>query len=154
MIRYRKLEWPDIPAVVEMGRLMHDESPFFRQFEYDADEASNYAAYILENPESGFSIIAENDGKEIVGGMFGIVSKLSFCKKWFAHDLIAYIIPEHRKGFTGIKFIKEFEKWAAANGSTHVSIGFSTGIDTAKMLEFYSKLGYDVMSYKHVKELH
>ena len=152
MIHYRQIEWPDIPKILELGERMHKESPFFGQYEFDRDEVTNYIAHSLNNPQYEFNLVAEKDG-EIIGGMLGTVSKLTFCKHYMPNELIVYVEPEHRKGTVGIKLIKAFEKWAYEKGFTSTSIGFSTGINTDRTIGLYERLGYNIMSYKLVKEL-
>lgn len=153
-VTYRPFEWPDIPRALELGQMMHDESPFFSQFEFDPDEAAQYMAFILMNPDAGFSIIAEDDEGKIIGGILASISKVSMCKYYMADAVITFVEPDHRKGMVGVKLIKAFEKWAYDQNLTHTSIGFTTGINVERMLNFYDRIGYDIISYKHCKELH
>lgn len=59
----------DIPALVELGRAMHAESPRYSKLAYNAEKVAALAARIVP---SGGALVAENNGI-LVGMMVGFV---------------------------------------------------------------------------------
>ena len=133
----------DVPAMVELGRRMHAESPTYRELSYSPEKAAALGLRVvgtLLNP--GGALVAEVNGR-IVGMLAGYV-----VEHWFSHDKVAsdyvlYIDPEHRGGMTAVRLIRAFERWAIAQGATVLLPGVSTGVKTEQTRDLYRALGYE-----------
>lgn len=72
---------------------------------------------------------------------------MSISPTWYSPELIAaeqclYIYPEDRGGMLAARLVRACEEMAKARSVTRMCVGASTGIDDARVEEFYQRLGY------------
>ena len=80
----------DIPRLVELGRMMHMESPRFRRFKYLSGQVSSMCEYLIDN-ECGLVLVAQHaDG--IIGGLMAMAMPHYACELVQASDL-AFAVP-------------------------------------------------------------
>jgi L-amino acid N-acyltransferase YncA len=131
----------DIPALVEMGQLLHDESSY-KHVSYSPERVAATCLLMMKN---GFLVVAEKDG-EVVGGMMGDVQVAWYTTERMGFDLSLYIKPEHRSGMMAMRMIKRFENWCIKMGATQIRPGIGTGNPSVTRL-------YKALGYKYVGEL-
>ena len=130
----------DIPAIVEMCRACHDESPVFSHLSFSVERvAETMSVFITES--CGAVFIAEKND-QIIG--FSVVCAASH---WSSTDLIAeeemiYIRPEHRGGFAIARLISAMNAWADIKGAKYLFSGCITGIEPEKVAGLYERLGF------------
>lgn len=151
MVRIRSATILDTPALVELGRLMHAESPRFRRFDFDGEKIAQLAVMLIQSPD-GILLVAEVDG-ELVGMYAGFVSEHFFGHDRFATDYVAFVAPAHRGGTVFIRLLAEFERQAAARGAKEVFPGVSTEVRADRTATLYERRGYRLSGYIAVKDL-
>lgn len=140
----------DIPALVEMGRAMHAESPRFARFGFNPDKVAALAAGVIPG---GGALVAERDGI-IVGMMAGFVVAQWFSDDLIASDFVLYLQPdERRKGRAAFMLVRAFEEWAKSQGAIDIAPGTTTGIDPEGTARFYEKMGYGRTGFAFHKEV-
>jgi GNAT superfamily N-acetyltransferase len=138
----------DIPAVVEMGRALHAESPRYRRFSFDAGKVERLLRSRIEGTlvtdAPGGAFVAEADG-ELVGGLVGYVAEPFFSTDKFASDFSFYVKPEYRgRTRAPLLLVRAFEAWAQSQGVVDLIPGTTTELDADKTVRFYEKLGYQM----------
>lgn len=138
----------DIPTILELGGMLHAESPRYREFSYSPKKVARLAMYVIGE---GGALVAEKDGK-IIGLIAGMVSEHWFSEDKIATDLTFFIVPEERKkGRAALMLVRAFEAWAESKGARHIVPGTSTQLDADGTARFYEKLGYERTGYQFAK---
>ena len=135
MLRQIKIE--DIGLIIEMLHALHAESPHYIKVQVDEQYVRNNLSVMIEQP----SFIGIMDA-DLRGFMFGAAARQWYDIELNAHELLLYILPEHRGGLLAARLIKEFEQRARALACVHVRAGTSTRINTEDVLRLYERLGY------------
>lgn len=139
-----EIDWAtegDIPAIVELGRSLRDESPRYAPCNYSEDKIAKVLAHLVKNPTTGCALVARKNGK-MVGFFLGFVSEHWFGTSKFAGDLSVFVAPEHRGSSLFIKMLRRFEDWAWSTDIEEIVLAVSTGIDPAVTVAMYERLGY------------
>jgi GNAT superfamily N-acetyltransferase len=138
----RKITIEDIPEIVKIGRLMHDESSY-RDFFYSDGVCSELIKIWLEKEDMYFLMCEEKDGEIrgciiccLVPHMYGDGRDL------VASDLIVYVKPEYRGSSIFLKMVMLYESWAKKNGAKRICLAHSCEINDDKTDKIYQKLGY------------
>ena len=127
----RKATPEDIPALVEMGQALHDESTY-NHVTYSPERVAATCQLMLER---GFLDVVDVGGK-VVGVMMGDVYTPWYTTDSMGIDLTLYIYPEYRSGLTALKLIKRFEKWCIVMGVSQIRPGIATGnLNSQKLYE-------------------
>ena len=127
----------DLPAIVVLGRVMHEESSF-APMDYDVDRVKETISDLMN--KSQFVVVAEDTNGEVIGGMAGMVTQSWFGNDMVANDLAVFIHPDHRGGLLAVKLIKTFVHWAKLAGAKQIRPGVVSGSRTAEAL--YDRLGF------------
>lgn len=149
-VKVRGATSADWPALKQLLTAMHAESPRYRDIPLSYPRLKATIAWLLESPTACL-FVAEKSG-EVVGAVGGMLSAYFFSEELIASDLIVYIAPAARDGFTAKGLIQVFEAWAWAWGASEITLGIST--DNARKeryARFYEKLGYHVAGNNTVK---
>lgn len=128
----------DIPTLVELGRVMHDESPVFRALSFSEDKLARTILHAIDN---GFAVVAEQGG-QIVGGMLGIAVEHWASTDVVACDLALFVAPEHRGGSTGARLLRRYAEWAESIGAAITQFGIVTGVEPERTEELCRCLGW------------
>ena len=89
MIRPFTLE--DLPTMVELGKIMHEES-VYRDLDFDAQKLIDLGHHYIANPERCWSAVAEVNGR-IIGMYAGYITEYYFGKDLIAQDLLLFVDP-------------------------------------------------------------
>lgn len=129
----------DIPRLVELGRVMHAESPRFRDFEFLPDRLAGSIGNLL-GMEHGLCLVAEHVDHGIVGGLLAVAVPHYACDLWQTSDLAFFVHPEHRGGVAAMRLVTAYVGWAAGYDAM-ASIGLSTGVETMRTGQLLKTLG-------------
>lgn len=124
----------DLPALIALGKSMHEESRF-RELRFNESKVAVFFENLING--GGCIFVAEKNG-EIIGGFAGYANAHYFSDDVVASDIALFILPEHRGGLTAFRLIKAFCAWAKFRGAAMTFIGTTTGVDpekTAKLFE-------------------
>lgn len=127
----------DLPDIVVLGRIMHDESTF-APMDYDVDRVKETISDLIY--KSQFVVVVEGKNGELIGGMAGMVTQSWFGNDMVANDLALFVHPDHRGGLLVVRLIKAFVHWAKLAGAKQIRPGVITGNETAVGL--YDRLGF------------
>ena len=138
----------DVPTLIELGRVMHQESPRFRGLDYDEEKLMQLGANLVNQ---GGIFLAEKDGKPL-GMILGMVTEHFFGHDLMACDLAVYVHPDHRGGTLAVRLIKKYEAWAFSMGAKVITMGVSTEVEADRTGQLYKRLGYRMTGVLAVKE--
>lgn len=136
----REATHEDIPALVDLGRLMHDESPRFRGMAYDPDRVAACMEFCIDSPH-GFVRVAE-EGGQIVGGFVAGVTPHYSSPDLVACDIAVFMAPWARGGIAVARMAEQYRRWAEAQGATQTLIGVMTGVNVEKTVKLLQRLGW------------
>ena len=142
MARIRRAAEGDIPALVGMGRAMHDESPHYASLAFSEAKVEQLIRWMLSASETQCALVAEESGR-IVGMLGGFVSEYFFGHDLVASDYVFYVRPENRGGSSAVRLLRAFEKWAISAGASEIVPGVSTRLSVARTEGLYLALGYE-----------
>ena len=146
----KELEKRDIPFLIDLGYKMQQEGNF-KNLDYDRKKMKNLFDMLISNPNFK-CFVSEND-KECTGMIMGYVSTYIFSNQKYASDLLLYIDPEKRGGFSAVRLIKTFEKWAKSKGAKEMRLGSTVGVNKELIKRLYEKLKYEVTGHTFRKVL-
>lgn len=115
----------DIPRMVDLGRVMHGESPTFCRVRFDADKLAATIASTITSA-GGFAYVAEQ-GDAVVGGMLAMITPHYFSHDLVACDLALFMAPEHRGGMAAVRLLVLYVQWARSVGAVLVQLGAVAG---------------------------
>lgn len=147
----------DLPAMIDMGRALHDESPRYRGMGYSPRKLVE----VFENLKgtllvpAGCAFVAESSGY-IVGMTVGTIASRWFSEERYLTDLTLYVRPEVRASLLGGRafraLVKALETWGAQQGVTGPVLGVSTEIHAEQTVRAYERMGYRLAGYTMVKD--
>jgi len=131
----------DIPAIIEMARDMHSESPRYRVLGFEPEKINALALHLMLNKGAGGVLVAEKEGRLV--GMFAFhVGQHFFSNDTFASDVVMYVRPEHRGGFVFPRMVRAFEAWADEYLVAEKLLGVSAEIDSQQTIAVLERMGY------------
>jgi len=139
MIRHATLK--DIPALIELGKVMHAESRY-RVLPYLPSRVERTLLALMAG--AGVVLVAEVDG-EIVGGFMGTCAEHFFSSAKVAGDLAIFVAPDYRGGLLGARLIKTFVDWAKEQGAKIIDTSVTTGVMTPKTEALFARLGGELV---------
>ena len=149
MVSIRLPKTDELDRLVEISRLMSEESPNYRDEIFDVEKATRVVKHIID---TGCGVVADEYGT-IIGMMGGFLVSAPMHEYNFITDMGIYILPSHRGGSTALRLIKAFEDIATEKGTKKIFLGISTGIEAERTVKLYEKLGYKMFSYCMVKNV-
>jgi GNAT superfamily N-acetyltransferase len=135
----------DLPALLELGRRMHQESPRFNRLSFNDEKVRNLLMMATVSPNYCM-LVADNDG-EMVGGFAGFIAAHWFSDDLVASDLALFVQPGRRGGLAGARLVKEFIAWAKERGPKQINLGISTGVSVEETAQLYSAIGLKQFGY-------
>ena len=127
----------DLPTLVVLGRVMHEESSF-APMDYDIDRVKETLTELMD--KSQFVVVAEATNGEVIGGMAGMCTQSWFGNDMVANDLALFIHPDHRGGLLVVRLIRAFVDWSKLAGAKQIRPGVTTGHAGAEQL--FKRLGF------------
>lgn len=139
MIRPGKLE--DIDTLIDLGRIMHAESPRWSRLTYNEDRVRKTLTTLIDSPD-GLVLVAERSGL-MVGGIIACMSLDWMSDDRTAQELALFMLPEYRSSITPCRLISGLMAWAKIKGAAWVEAGVSTGVHVERTTELYERLGFE-----------
>ncbi len=127
----------DIPALVNMGRLMHEESAY-AWLPFSAEKCKELGHFILGNPETQCCFVAHAPCP--IGMIAGYLTDYWFGAGKLAQDRFWYVAPSHRGGSAGMRLMATWVEWA--RDADEICNGVSTEIDTERTGALLERLGF------------
>lgn len=146
----------DLPYVIHMLDMFHKESPY-SLLEFNEHKVINSLLNIINsNKEESIIIISlDENKKEPIGLIIGLVSSSLFSDDKVATELAYYILPEHRSFKVAKKLIDAYEDWAGRVGATIVQMSLlGPPSRSNEVLEsLYTRRGYYHAERAYLKEI-
>lgn len=131
----RKAKVADLPALMELGRRLHEISPY-KKVPIDLQTCAGTLGHCISSA-FGFAMVAEKDGK-ITGLLMGAAVPLWFSRRRSASDIVTYA----ESAGDGYRLIKAFLKWAwSVPLVVEVTMAQGSGIDTERTAVLYERAG-------------
>tara|TARA_B100001013_G_C24510068_1_gene402645 strand:+ start:231 stop:752 length:522 start_codon:yes stop_codon:yes gene_type:complete len=141
----------DKELITNIGRKIFDESRLSQNRTYSPAAVHQlFDSWVQGAPF--FCRIAEK-GDEAIGAIVAMLEPCWFSGEKIAYDMFIYVAPEYRGRPTAMRLIKEYERWARANGALEICLGVLTGIHPAQTGSVYERLGYQKVGSNFVKEI-
>lgn len=142
----------DVDALVELGEMMHAESPRYRALTYDPVKVAGIALHLIYDPAAQV-LVAEQDG-QLIGMLAGMIVEHFFGDDCYATDYVFFVRPEHRGSSAAPRLYRAWEELLKADGRVkEVSLGISTEIHPEHTRRFYARLGFRETGAIMVKKL-
>lgn len=136
----------DLPAITEMAKEMHAESPTYSVLVFEEEKFRDHLSRLHR------VFVAEADG--VVVGMMGCYAQPAlFSTQLIAHESGLFVRKAHRGGRHAVQLIRTFEQWAIAQGVTKIHVGTSVGVGADRTKELYEHMGYTHVGYSLAKEV-
>jgi len=136
----------DIPALIQMGLSMREESPRFRRFTPDFKQQEAVLLALIQSPEG---LVLIGDGAMFVGH---INTPLWYSDRVACEELL-FVMPEKRGGPAAFRMIRWFERWAKGRGAVEVNTGITVAHHVDETSRLYRKMGYADAGVTFRKEL-
>jgi hypothetical protein len=141
----------DRDRVVELGKLMHKESPVYSKYPYDDEKVRSWIEEHGVNPSKLFLVSEVND--EIVGFFFARMGTHFFSPEKMAIDECLYLHPDHRGGREVFRMFHEYENWGRFHGAKVINFSQTVlGFDE-RWVKFCKKLGFHLTGSSFKKEI-
>jgi GNAT superfamily N-acetyltransferase len=135
----------DLRQIIDLGRLMHEESPRLGKLRYVPAKAYTAIGRLIDS-EDGFVRVVEEDG-EIIGGIACCIKDHWYSTDKMAYDIALFVRPDRRGGLTAAKLVKEYVEWAREKGAVITQFGISTGVHLASTGALLNRLGFEASGF-------
>lgn len=139
----------DIPALIALGREMHEESSY-ASLNYSDEKVRSGFEQAIFNPEEFFLYVAEKDST-IIGMYWGLVAEYFFGHDRAAYDFVLFVSKKHRGSMAAVRLLRAFEEWAFSKNAMEICPAISTEVNSDRTAEFHARLGYDVVGHQFKK---
>lgn len=130
----------DIPAILAMGGLMHDESEY-RSLDYAPEKCAALCRSIMANADTQLGLVAV-EGDEHFGMLGAYVTAAYFSDDLVSGDYLVYVRPEFRGTTAFVRMVKRYIEWAKERGAQLIFLRTSTGIESDATAALYQRLGF------------
>jgi GNAT superfamily N-acetyltransferase len=128
----------DILHIVELGRLLHQESDEYRGISYDEEKVAETMRGLMDG---GGVVFLYEQGGQIRGGLAGTIGEFWFSREKVAGDFSLFVDPEYRNGMIAIRLVLAFQSWSKLLGARRMNMGITTGINEEGTARLYQSLG-------------
>lgn len=130
----------DLPRILELGEMLHNESPRWARLSFSRERAGDFIARLIL-ADWGCVFVAENDGV-VVGGIAGTATPHWSSDDILAHEASFFMLPEARGSMAAVRLISALQAWGEMRGAKWLHAGTSTGLDPERTAGLYERLGF------------
>lgn len=140
MTMIRPATFADIPLLIELGAMLHRESPRYSGTPWVPAKVGALLEVLIDG--GGVVFVAERGG-EIVGGLAGGVAREWFNDELYGHDYSVFVRPDARAGAGHAwKLMLAFQAWCRAKGARYIAVGITTAIQLDGTTRMYERMGF------------
>lgn len=143
----RKATEDDIFVILVLGREFSREAG--EAFSWDKSKTEAILAQAIHSDEV-LILVLEDEGI-VVGGLVAAMSTMPFASHKIATELAWFVDPRYRGHRKSLGLVKEYEKWAKANGATYVVMAHIHKV--ADISNVYERLGYEITESSYMKKV-
>ena len=141
MISVREIRLDDGPALLDLGRAMHAESPNYRDFELDETKVEHWVKVC--STEAMFNGFVTHEGENMIGFIAGGVLPLPLTTGQYFEDIGFYVRPGRRGTIAAIMLLQSIIPWAKVMGANGMRMGITTGTNVPQAQSFLEKMGFE-----------
>lgn len=130
----------DLPRILDLGELMHNESPRWRKLAFNRARAADFLARLILS-DWGAVFLAEQSG-QVLGGIAGTALPHWCSDDVLAQEIVFFMTPEARGGMSAVRLVRKFKEWGAERGAVWAEAGTSTGLDPERTAGLYELAGF------------
>jgi hypothetical protein len=138
----------DIPALVELGRVMHVESRYGWMV-YSADRAWKRFEEIVDRKDRCVMLAADTRTTDLAGFLVGTTRQYDFANDYAADLEYVYVTVSRRRGLTAMKLLTAFRRWAINRGVAEVVLCNRFGTNEAYVAKLFHKLNMPAVGGHH-----
>jgi GNAT superfamily N-acetyltransferase len=155
----------DIPRIIVLGRLIHAESPSYRDTAYCPERVGRLAQAVIDEDLMVVAEVEEipigrSGGEHLYpedGGVVGIAAAHHCERYWsgesYAADLVVYVHPGFRKARLATELVKGLEDAVRSKGIPRLMLGVTTGVADELVGRLYQGMDYDRVGSIYSKDL-
>lgn len=130
----------EMPQFLHLAKMLHDEGAV-KDLAFDENKMINFTT------KEGLFLELAWEGEEAVGFCSGWVEDTFFGDDLVAHQHLWFVVPKHRGSAVGPIMLKRFQSWAFDRGAKEVWVSQATGINSARTLELFEALGFEMVGF-------
>jgi GNAT superfamily N-acetyltransferase len=134
----------DVPRIVELGRMMREESRFVAM-PYAEEKLSRNLYGLLglqNNQQTHCCLVATNEANEIIGCLIGALEEFFFTNAKSANSILLWVTPRYRGSSAAVKLIGAFRDWANMRSADELCIAVASGVTIRRTDRFLRRLGF------------
>ena len=144
----RKASLSDIPRLVGMGKRFIAETEYHGKISENETALTETMTGLVSSEHS--RVLVADDGQPF--GMIGVfVFSHPFSAQRIGCESFWWIEPEHRGTHSGVRLLKEAERWAKQRGAERMIMVHPAG--ASRVGRIYELLGYDKLEEQYQKDL-
>jgi GNAT superfamily N-acetyltransferase len=140
----------DIPALIHLGGIMHDESSY-RALEYSPEKCAALGYQALVDP--ALLILTVLDDVKHVGLMICSVQAPEYSEDLIAWDVLTYVDAAYRGSRAALMLISAYREWARVRGAKMIFLRTCTGIDPEKTGKLFEHMGFRHIGGNYLMEV-
>ena len=129
----------DIPVLLALGNLLHQESPNYGKYPYDREKTARFFESLIAG--RGAIFLYEYEGAVRGGYLVGLDEDWQNHQKT-AFDYTLYVAPELRNSGAGAELVHTFIRWAKELKAVRVCVGTTVGINDHAVTKLYEGFGF------------
>ena len=133
-----------------LAQEMWQESVSHNDMQLDREKLMQQLRASQQNPNVYFKLAIR--GGEVLGGFFGLISKVYFSEELAARDMAWFVKKSSRGSYAAVMLVHDWERWGKGRGVSKFFLGQSTGVNVEVTRRLYEKMGYRVVGFNTVKE--
>lgn len=135
----RKATTADIGRMVELGAIMHAESPRFSQYQFLPERLALNIERVMNMP-GGCVLVGENQNQSVIAGILAVAVPHYACDFVQACDMAFFVHPAHRGGTIAARLVAAYRGWADSLGA-EPNMGINTGVTPERTGKFIAATG-------------
>lgn len=147
----RAARMDELLHLVQLGHRMQQESPTFRNMDYDYMKVAEMGAAAIHDSDRLFLRVIVNSDDVAVGMLLCELQDSYFGKDKVAMDRLLVLEPLHRGHCMRQiqQVIGEYKDWARSNGAKLVMLATTTGIESDK-----TKMLFEYLDFAQIGTVH
>lgn len=125
--------------VTNLAFQMAQESPAYKNYEFDRSKVAGLAKECISNPDYQ-CLLACINARPIGFMAYGCFPML-FSKARTVDDFALYVLPKYRGSLAGPLMVRRCLKWAKEKGASEVRLGITTEINNSRVEKLFNRLG-------------
>lgn len=110
----------DIVCLVDLGELMHAESPNYCGIPFSRQKVARLLTLLIT--QDGVVFVSEKDGV-VVGGIAGGIAEYWFSLEKFGFEYAFFLAKEARHGVSAVRLQRAFKSWCGLKSVKRFTMG-------------------------------